>query len=42
MLAFELFGSTREAFQQECQELKRRKAEKGENPFEAMKRQTGL
>jgi len=42
MLAYELFCSTREAYQQEWQELKRKKAEKGSNPFDDMKRQMGL
>ena len=42
MLAYELFCSTREAYQQEWQELKRERAEKGSNPCEEMKRQMGL
>ena len=42
MLAYELFCSTREAYQQEWQELKRKKTEKGSNPFDDMKRQMGL
>ena len=33
---------TREAYQQEWQELKRKKAEKGSNPYEQMKPQMGL
>jgi len=42
MPAFELFCNTREAYRQEWQELKRKKAEKGSNPYEEMKRQMGL
>jgi len=41
MLAYELFCTTPEGYQQECQELKRKKAEMGTNPFDDMKRQMG-
>ena len=42
MMAFEFFTNTREAFRQEWQEQRRKKDEKGVNPFDAMKRQMGL
>jgi len=42
MLAFDMFCNMREGYRQEWQELKRKKPERGENPFDAMKRQMGL
>ena len=41
-LAYDLFCSTREAYQQECQELKSKRAEKGSNPNAEMKRRMRL
>jgi hypothetical protein len=42
MLAYELFVQTRDAYRQEWRERRRKKEEKGTNPYEAMKRQMGL
>lgn len=42
MLAYELFNNTRDAYRMEYSETKKKKQEKGTNPYEAMRRQIGL
>jgi hypothetical protein len=42
MLAFELFNNTRDAYRMEEMDKKKKQKDKGDNPYQTMRRQMGL